>query len=1113
MADGSVKIDITADDSDVKQKLKDVEDAAEDTSDSLDDLGDGAGKGSKGLGLLDVAAGNLVAGGISSLIGGLGDAVQSLLNLSEETREFREDMAKLKTAFSTTGHDTEEATKAYEDFYAILGESDRSVEAVNHLAELTDNTEELSKWSTIAAGVTAKFGDSLPIEGLTEAANETAKVGAVTGPLADALNWAGISEDKFNESLAKCNSEQERATLITNTLNDTYSAAATEYNTLTASTQAARRATAEYEQKQAELGAAIEPFTTKLTEAKTEFIDLGINIANNILGLSTAAEKTNAYTAELREMKLASDESAIGISEQFNYTNSLANELMRLADNTGVVQEADRARAEFILGELNSALGTEYSMTGNIINNYQSIKDSIYQVIEAKKAQILLAEYEDVYAESIKNVTAHESERAQAALEIANAQAELEEAEKKLTDAIEESTGKRGMLSQVDVDTARVSKIEKERLLEEQIAKYNDLNTAVDEDYSAINAYEQASTLILQGETDKAIDILNDYGNGFNDAAGTVGEATKKELETLKNKVISTSVQLGLLEAEYKEKQGSMTDAEKKEMEKRIENAKKQAQDAREEYKTVGGEMVSGMTKGVEDGEWSLTGAMKSLVDKAIQAAKDAAIIKSPSHVTRDEVGLMLAEGAAEGVTLGQKAAITSIQSLTKAMIAEMVKGANAEVETLEKKYEELSELRNKDNAETIDAQKKLVKKELDIAKERAKNLESYEKTLTTQLNKYTTLQEDYAKGVERIQDNLTNDINSAVDAYETAFENQYKSIKNSLSLFAEAEKGESVKGTDLTKNLKSQITVLEDYNEALNNLSNKGLNQAFVDELKGMGVDALPQLEALNKMTDKQLTEYVGLWEEKNALALSATQSVMSTQEKETLTEIESLKNNAILELEGLQTNFRTDLIALTEEVSLGMKETGEAGLVELSGQIDNYTQVGRDLMEGVAEGISQRESQVISMLVNGVRNAIDAAKKEADIHSPSNVTKKELGENLALGVGEGWEEKINLIKNTISGSMADVIERARATVAGEQARFSGMSRNTDTGYTELLQAVGNQTAGINSLAHSYTKGTANQRPIIIQLNERELGRAIVDVGGIEETRIGAHLAFGGAR
>ena len=87
----------------------------------------------------------------------------------------------------------------------------------------------MSEWTTICEGVYATFGASLPIEGLTEAANETAKVGTVTGTLADALNWAGISEDAFNEKLAACNTEAEREALIRQTLNSAYAEAAAGY--------------------------------------------------------------------------------------------------------------------------------------------------------------------------------------------------------------------------------------------------------------------------------------------------------------------------------------------------------------------------------------------------------------------------------------------------------------------------------------------------------------------------------------------------------------------------------------------------------------------------------------------------------------------------------------------------------------------------------------------------------------------------------------------------------------------------------------------------------------------------------------------------------------------
>lgn len=274
MADGSVKIDITADSSDAEKELKEVKESADEAADGLEEVGDAGEEAGKGLDAADAAAGAFVAGALAALIAGIGAAVGALLELADATREYREDMAKLETAFTTQGFSVEAASASYEDFYAILGESDRSVEAVNHLAELVNNEQELAKWSDICAGVTAKFGDSLPIEGLTEAANETAKVGAVTGPLADALNWAGISEEEFNKQLAACNNEQERAALITETLFSLYEDEAAVYNELTASTQEARRATSEFEATQAKVGATVEPLTTILTQLRTKGLQL-----------------------------------------------------------------------------------------------------------------------------------------------------------------------------------------------------------------------------------------------------------------------------------------------------------------------------------------------------------------------------------------------------------------------------------------------------------------------------------------------------------------------------------------------------------------------------------------------------------------------------------------------------------------------------------------------------------------------------------------------------------------------------------------------------------------------------------------------------------------------
>lgn len=158
-------------------------------------------------------------GGVATAATG---AVTGLLALESATEEYRVAQGKLNTAFEAAGYGPETASKAYSDFYKILGDTDTATEASQLLAKLAENEEDVSTWTDIAAGVFGTFGDSLPIEGLIESANETAKVGQVTGTLADALNWADISEDKFNEKLAKCTSESERNQLIMSTLSRTY---------------------------------------------------------------------------------------------------------------------------------------------------------------------------------------------------------------------------------------------------------------------------------------------------------------------------------------------------------------------------------------------------------------------------------------------------------------------------------------------------------------------------------------------------------------------------------------------------------------------------------------------------------------------------------------------------------------------------------------------------------------------------------------------------------------------------------------------------------------------------------------------------------------------------
>lgn len=222
----------------------------------------------------------------TALVGGAAAGVGALSTVAESTREYRTEMGKLDTAFTTNKFSAADAKQTYSDLYAVVGDSGQATEAANHLSLLCDSTKDLQSWTEICTGVYGQFGDSLPIEGLTEAANETAKVGQVTGPLADALNWMGVSEDEFNEKLAKCSSEQERQQLITSTLTSLYSDASAQYKKTNGDVMESNRAHQQLSDTMAQIGAVAEPVLNsliglggKLLEQLSPLIE---SVANNL---------------------------------------------------------------------------------------------------------------------------------------------------------------------------------------------------------------------------------------------------------------------------------------------------------------------------------------------------------------------------------------------------------------------------------------------------------------------------------------------------------------------------------------------------------------------------------------------------------------------------------------------------------------------------------------------------------------------------------------------------------------------------------------------------------------------------------------------------------------
>lgn len=1106
--DGSVKIAIDVDDDGAAKKLKKVGDEAENlgenaedaadglkkTEKGLDGVGDSSEDAKKGIGVLDIAVGNFVSSGLTALVGGVLDAAKSLIALAEETKEYRNDMAKLQTAFKSTGKSVDAAEKSYQDFYAILGESDRSVEAVNHLAELTNNTEELSQWTTIAAGVTAKFGDSLPIEGLTEAANETAKVGQVTGVLADALNWAGVSEDAFNEKLAACTTEQERSALITSTLNGLYSEAAAEYNELTASTQAANRATAELQAQQAAVGAVVEPLTTLWTNFKANALEASLPaltwVSEGLQGIAAKAGEAARGTDLLSESQRASLTAAEAAAESFRKTgeaaaqlasvqitnvdyvaNNLLPQLQSLVNANGEVEESDRARAQFILEQLNQALGTEYESLQQIIDANGQVRDSVYEVIEAKKAQILLTAYEEAYTEAINGVIEAQNRRALADKELALQEAKFAEVEAEMQRLRDELTEAALRNDQEKIRSLGLHMIQYEttvnkekRLLEEKQQAYDDSEADLSLYYQTIDGYELASTAVMAGETEKALGYLTRLSEGFMTAEEARAEAKKQGMHTMEEQTEFMAAELGeqaelaashlqWLVDEYEKNQSSMTKEQKEQAEARIKQAQKEAEDALEEFEKVGANITKGMGAGAENEEsrfGTLTKKVKGLVGEAIKAAQDALDSHSPSRVF-EKIFTSVPQGAARGVLLHVDDVIEAVDTMSNEAAETASEGIEDIVDVIEDKRPDFEEA----GTALMDAMNNAIKS----------GSTEQKKTIEQMMSEFVTLSQNYERQVADIWSKLDNDIASARDSYNSQLNSTAKSIAGSFGLFDYVEDTEVVNEDNfLTTNLQSQVDRLAEYNRLIDGLRNRGLNREFMDELTQLGADATAELYALYDMTDEELSVYVELWEEKSRLAREAAKEELKTLKDETEETIAELKKTADDKYAEIKEEYEQNAIELADNIRKAMVESGDAGYTALIEKLTDYVDAGKSLMTSVGEGV--------------------------DAETPALLAK--------------FESIADAAEDIIGGAIASI----QATVAGEQAKLTGgvQVQHADDA-TNAAAALGALASTLVNTPYRYNNVTGSQTTVVLELDKRELGRAVVDLGGAENSRTGVNV------
>lgn len=119
--------------------------------------------------------------------------------------------------------------------------------------------------------------------------------------------------------------------------------------------------------------------------------------------LQKTVEETEKAKKAHEEYRTELDKTASSSLAEIKNSENLRAELSKLVDENGKVKDEYKNRVAFILNELKESLGIEYSLTGDVIDNYKKLQDEIDLLTMKKKAQIVLQNEEEKYTNAIKN--------------------------------------------------------------------------------------------------------------------------------------------------------------------------------------------------------------------------------------------------------------------------------------------------------------------------------------------------------------------------------------------------------------------------------------------------------------------------------------------------------------------------------------------------------------------------------------------------------------------------------------------------------------------------------------------------------------------------------------
>lgn len=682
----------------LQREMRDVENGTDKVTRSFQKAEDEAED--MGGSLRDAFVGGAVAGGIQSL-------ESSLSGLIDETMEYRKIMASLNTSSAKAGYTAEQTAASYQQLYGVLGDEQTAATALANLQALGLSQADLTKLTDAAIGAWATYGDSIPIDGLAESINETIRAGAVTGTFADVLNWAGTSEDKFNEKLSKCKTESERVNLVMQELAkqglaDTAQAWRENNQDIVKTNQASAKMTETWAQLAKKASPVFAEIKTSIADAALGVMEFAeqnkglVATAGAVVGAAagfsavTAAVKKTTETLEVFGFKLSASPIfllagvitgaavAIGVLDKAaenadpemkalrDRTEELTSSADALTSSWQTMTDASKQQAENRIAEIDQAqqLANELKglvdANGKVAASDQERAAGIYEIVNDLMPGLVKktgggkkANYD--FAKSIDAVI--EKEKALALVEAykddyAEAVKTKAEAQKNLSDALAQQYDLEIKIQQAEAagDYNKVADLQEQRAaIKETIKEQSELITSTE---NVTKSYEAMTSAIASGDYDKALTAAQSFGVDLADISQMSAQQIRAAYGDINNAIKTVEDYLN---------SGSLTEAQRTQ----FTNVLNELTVQKAQYEDQMAQTAVGGAKSFAD---SLS-YEKSAIESATKLVADASVAAMDIAQAALEKGRDGGESYATGVASANGKSETSGKNLAQAAI------------------------------------------------------------------------------------------------------------------------------------------------------------------------------------------------------------------------------------------------------------------------------------------------------------------------------------------------------------------------------------------------------------------------------------------------------------